>query len=67
MPTLADVRSMQVQFQAQCKKLVLRGTGDPNPSLGSLDSIYLNQSTSPPTVWMKTRSGWVKAQRGATV
>lgn len=66
MPTLDDVRSMQKQFQAQCAKLVLRGTGDPDPALGVLNSAYLDQSTSPPTVWTKTRHGWEKTQPGAT-
>lgn len=66
MPTLETVRSMQAQFRAQCEKLVLRGTGDPDSSVGILNSVYLDQSTSPPMVWTKTRHGWEKASPGAT-
>lgn len=66
MPTLSTVRSMQAQFWAQCEKLVLRGTGDPDPSAGILNSAYLDESTTPATVWVKRRTGWEKAQHGET-
>jgi hypothetical protein len=57
---------MQAQFREQRAKLVLKGTGDPDPASGVLGSAYFDTSTSPPTVWTKQRSGWVKAQLGAT-
>jgi hypothetical protein len=66
MPTLDTVRSTQAQFRAQCEKLVLRGTGDPDPSAGILNSVYLDESTTPVTVWVKRRTGWEKARPGAT-
>jgi hypothetical protein len=66
MPTLDTVRSMREQFRERSEKLVLKGTGDPSSALGVAGSAYYDTSTSPATVWVRQRSGWVKATPGAT-
>ncbi len=66
MPTLDDVRSMQAQFETQRARLVLAGTGDPNPLAGMIGSVYRDLSVTPVVVWVKQRSGWEKVSHGAT-
>lgn len=64
--SLDAIRTMQAQFRERCAKLVLRGTGDPDPAMGTPGMMYIDTSSVPATVWIRQRSGWVKASPGAT-